>query len=80
MDAPRTPITADMIRPKTPDEHAMEAEWLAASDPDIDWLEWIYDDEASALNQMGVSFEEWEKAHNERVAAFVAKRAANNAA
>lgn len=80
MDAPRTLITEDMVRPKTPDEIAMHAEWLAQADPDIDWDEWIFEDVADDLNSRGISYEEWLEAHNERLAAFVAKRAANNAA
>jgi len=74
MGAVRTLITSDMLRPNTPDEIAMHAEFLAL-DPDdgIDWVDIAYETEAERLNTLGIPFEEWEKGKNARVAAWVAQ-------
>jgi hypothetical protein len=79
VEAPRTLITADMVRPQTPVELEMVVEMLAKLDLGPDWLEWYYEDEADWLNEIGTSYEEWQKLHEQDIAEFLAERAACDA-
>jgi hypothetical protein len=79
LDTPRTLITAEMIQPNTPVEFEMEADWISKNDFEIDWLDWYYEDQAELLNESGVSYEEWQKLHEQDIADFLAERAAQDA-
>jgi predicted phosphoribosyltransferase len=78
VEAPRTLITADMVRPQSPAELEIVMASLAALDMDDSWLEWYYEEIADWFNTLGTSYEEWRKLRDQDVADFLAKHAAKN--